>query len=55
MLKKMKTKIIKLDLSNIKDFKKSETIKERMENNGWAFIETKQTGTDTFESKYIKA
>ena len=50
----METKIIKLDLSNIKDFIKSETIKEKMENKGWAFIETKQTGLDKFESIYIK-
>jgi hypothetical protein len=47
-------KIIRLDLSNIKDLIKSETIKEKMENNGWAFIETKQVGVDVFESKYSK-
>ena len=50
----MITKIIKLDLSNIKDFIKSEKLTEKMENNGWGLIETKQTGVDTFESKYAK-
>lgn len=51
----MKTKTIKLDLSNLKDFKKSETLKERMEAKGWAFVKTIQTGVDTFESVYQKA
>lgn len=50
----METKIIKLDLSNLKDFKKAENIKAKLENEGWAFQGTKQTGIDTFESKYIK-
>jgi hypothetical protein len=50
----MKTRTIKLDLSNIKDFKKSETLKERMERAGWAFVKTVQTGVDTFESTYQK-
>lgn len=48
----MTTKTIKVNYSDLKNIKKAETLKERLENKGFNLIDTRQIGFDIFLLSY---